>query len=71
MSDILYECVRCGRTATKEEWERGEPKIEEWERKEREKRGLSAAVAVFKCPFCSYRVAKKVRSPVVKRVKSV
>ena len=35
---------------------------EQWER---------SGPGSFKCPFCGYRVAKKIRAPVVKRVKAV
>ena len=71
MSSTIYQCVRCGRTATKEEWERGEPKLEAWERQERDKRMMGVAGGVFKCPFCSFKVSRKVRSPIVKRIKAV
>ena len=51
MSEIVYECVRCGARAPKKEWERTGP-------------------GSFKCPVCSYRVARKIRPPIAKRVKT-
>lgn len=66
-----YECVKCGHVTSKEEWERGVPKLEKWEARELEKRGISSQGGNFKCPHCSYRVAKKMRPPLAKRVNAV
>ena len=71
MSQPIYECVRCGRKATQDEWERGSPKLEDWERFEREKRAIGAPEKRFKCPYCSYRVGKKLRPPIARRVDAI
>jgi DNA-directed RNA polymerase subunit RPC12/RpoP len=53
MSEIVYECVRCGRRAPLSEWLR----VDEF--------------GQFKCPSCGFKVARKLKPPVVKRVRAV
>jgi len=69
-TSVNYKCVLCGYVGSKKEWEQAHPRLEEWEIREREKRGIPyGSAGGFKCPMCGYRVAKKLRPPVVKRVR--
>ena len=50
MSEIMYECLKCGEINPRSKWEEIENR--------------------FRCPVCGHKCARKVRPPIVKRVKA-
>jgi len=53
--ELMYECLKCGEIAPKPEWDRVE----------------AGAGGTFKCPRCSFKIARKLRPPIAKRVKAI
>lgn len=68
--EVIYQCLRCGTKASLRDWERTVD-LPDWEKTIVQMRGQGLRAGGFKCPNCGYKVSRKLRPPIVKRVKAV